>query len=141
MIVKEAMRRQVVRIGPASTLREAAEIMLATGEETLWVTEGGRLLGAVGLRDLFTLPVPASYAARMHEWRSEGELIEAWDKQLVGNIMSEHVLTVSEDMSLLRAAALMIGTGKHPLPVTRDGQIVGVLARSDVVRALLHGTS
>jgi len=131
------MRSEIVRIEPQATLREAAEMMLTTGVDTLWVMEGEQLVGVVGLRDLFTVPVPASYASRMHEWRSEGQLVEAWRGQQVSNIMAEQVLTVPEDLPLLRAASLMIGTGKHPLPVMREGRIVGVLERSDVVRALL----
>lgn len=137
MNVEDAMNLAVVQTGSTSTLREVAQMMLQHGVETLCVVDAGRLLGVVGLRDLFTTPVPASYASQMHEWTSEGQLLEAWQEQMVRDIMTEEVLTVSADTPLLRAAALMVSSGKHPLPVIGDGRVVGVLDRADVVRALL----
>jgi CBS domain-containing protein len=137
MNVEDAMNLTVVQTGPTSTLREVAYMMLLHGVETVCVIERGRLLGVVGLRDLFTTPIPASYAGQMHEWKSEGQLLGAWREQVIGDIMTEQVLTVPGGMPLLRAAALMISSGKHPLPVTSDGRVVGILSRADVVRALL----
>ena len=137
MLVKDAMQPGVVHIHPAVTLHEAAEKMLAHGVDTLFVMDDGRLLGVIGLRDLFTTPVSASRGGRMSDWRSEQQLAEAWQRQTVENVMNEQVLTVSDDLPLLRTASLMVNSGKHPLPVTRDGEIVGVIGRMDIVRALL----
>jgi len=39
---------------------------------------------------------------------------------------------------LLQAAALMPNSGKHPLPVRRDGRIVVIISREGTVRALLR---
>ncbi|MFO7974695.1 MAG: hypothetical protein R6V12_08675 [Candidatus Hydrogenedentota bacterium] len=39
-------------IGPAVTVAQAAKMLLATGEDTLWVCEGGRILGVVTKQDL-----------------------------------------------------------------------------------------
>jgi CBS domain-containing protein len=51
--------------------------------------------------------------------------------------MNEKVMSVVEETTLLRAVELMVNSGKHPLPVLRNGKVVGVISRIDVVRGLL----
>jgi CBS domain-containing protein len=137
MLVKDVMRSEVIHIGSPAILHEAAELMLARGVDTLLVMEDEQLLGVIGLRDLFTAPLSASYGNRMNNLRSEQDLFDIWQKQTVGNVMNDRVLTVTDEMPLMSAAALMVNSGKHPLPVTHDGKVVGMIARTDVVRALL----
>jgi CBS domain-containing protein len=37
----------------------------------------------------------------------------------------------------MKAVVVMVNEGLHPLPVLRDGRIVGIISRADAVRALL----
>jgi CBS domain-containing protein len=64
MIVKDCFHTELVQIHPDALLLEAAERMLASNTETLLIMEGNRLLGVIGLRDLFTAPVPSIMATR-----------------------------------------------------------------------------
>lgn len=137
MLVKDMMRTELISIGSQANLAEAAQTMLRHGVDALLVIDEGRVMGIVGLRDLFTTPISASHADRMYTWSSEQQLLEAWRSQTVYNLLNDEMLTVSEDLPLMQAAALMINSGKHPLPVTRCGEIVGIIDRIDVVRALL----
>jgi CBS domain-containing protein len=105
--------------------------------DTLLVMENDQLHGIVGLRDLFTVPIPAHYGGKMLHHEDEAHLLKIWVETPVQNLMNEQVLTVREDMDLLRALELMVNTGKHPLPVLRDGQVVGVISRMDITRALV----
>jgi CBS domain-containing protein len=131
------MCSEVVTISPDATLQEAADTMLRQCVETLLVMEAGALVGVVGLRDLFTTPRLASYGGRMTERRSEEALLETWSDTDVRRQMNDQPIVVSEELPLLAAAALMVNSGKHPLPVLRDGKVVGIISRSDVVRAVL----
>jgi CBS domain-containing protein len=137
MLVKDAMVMSVISIAPQATLREAAETMLARGVDTLFVMEDGQLVGVVGLRDLFTAPLRASWGSRMSEQRTEKSLTQVWRGHIVGNIMDTRVLTVPTEMALTQAAALMVNSGKHPLLVRQDGRFIGAISRADVMRALL----
>jgi CBS domain-containing protein len=138
MRVKDAMCREVVAVGPEATLQEAADRMRVHHVKTLLVMEEGVLVGVIGLRDLFTTPRPASYGGRMTERHSEEALLESWRSSHVRMQMNDQPLVVSEELPLLAAAALMVNGGKHPLPVLRDGQVVGVISRSDIVAAVLE---
>jgi CBS domain-containing protein len=137
MIVKDCFHTELVQIHPDATLLEAAERMLASNTETLLVMEGNRLLGVIGLRDLFTAPVPAYYGNTMLHHENEAKLLRIWKTTPVRNLMNERVLAVNEGVTLLRALQLMINTGKHPLPVLRDGKVIGTISRMDIVRALV----
>jgi CBS domain-containing protein len=137
MVVKDVMNTRVLSIEPQATLLEAAKKMLADGIDTLLVIENDELLGVIGLRDLFTAPIPAHYGNFMLRHENEAQLLNIWQSTPVQNLMNEKVISVSEETTLLRAVELMVNSGKHPLPVLRDGKVLGVISRADVVRELL----
>lgn len=141
MQVRDVMHSNVIQINPQATVLQAAELMSQHGVDTLLVMANNELLGVLGLRDLFTAPLPSRTKSRVSEQRTETQLQEIWQHLQVYELMGEDpALTVPEDFPLMKAAALMMNTGKHPLAVTQRGQVVGVLARSDVVRGLLADT-
>jgi CBS-domain-containing membrane protein len=54
----------------------------------------------------------------------------------VKNVMSPGATTVIEDTSAREMARLMHSKNIKRVPVMRDGKLVGIVARSDLVRAL-----
>jgi CBS domain-containing protein len=54
----------------------------------------------------------------------------------VADIMSPKPLTVSPDTPLSQIAALMAKQKVHTLPVMEGGQLVGIIGKMDLVRAL-----
>jgi CBS domain-containing protein len=50
--------------------------------------------------------------------------------------MVPHVITAEEETTLPELAELMIGHGVKRLPVVRDGRLVGIVSRADVVTAI-----
>ena len=57
----------------------------------------------------------------------------------VASIMSTNVHTLSPDMTVGQAVALMRRYGHEGFPVVRGDQLVGILTRSDIDRAVHHG--
>lgn len=137
LLVRNAMQIAKVHVQPATTLREAAELMVRHGVDAIPVMEQGRLKGMLRLADLLTAPISAHYDTRVPERRDEAQLLETWRRLPVRNIMNEQLITITEDTPLMKAAALMINNGRQRLPVVRDGQVVGLVSRVDIVRTLL----
>jgi len=54
----------------------------------------------------------------------------------VRDVMDRSVLCLSEEQSLTEAASLMVNRKLERVPVVREGALVGVLAREDIVRRL-----
>jgi CBS domain-containing protein len=142
MLVRDVMTPNVPAIALEATLTVAAEKMLADHTDTLFVVKGERLVGTIGLRDLFTAPVPAHFEGATLRQPDLDALRQVWNRTRVEHLMNTNVLSVTEDTPLLKAAEIMINSGKHPLPVLRQGAVVGMITRQAVVRAVLaarHG--
>jgi CBS domain-containing protein len=61
----------------------------------------------------------------------EKEKSEAKDK----DVMTKNVFTVSEDRTIDDIMRMMFGKGVHTLPVTKDGKLIGVIGKRDLVSA------
>ncbi|XP_077250927.1 uncharacterized protein LOC143890218 [Tasmannia lanceolata] len=58
-------------------------------------------------------------------------------KSKVGEIMSSPAITLSPDKTVLDAAALMLKAKIHRIPiVNKEGQVVGMVTRTDIFQAL-----
>lgn len=51
-------------------------------------------------------------------------------------VMSSPVIVVGPDDPLERAATLMVEKRVNPIPVVKDGKLVGIISRSDIVRLM-----
>jgi signal-transduction protein with cAMP-binding, CBS, and nucleotidyltransferase domain len=119
MQVRDGMSEVVLAVGPAHTLREAAERM----------TENG--IGAALVSD-DEMPVPSIVTERdilMSLGRGEDP-----DSERVSDHMSEGVVAAEPEWSLERAASEMSKRGIRHLVVFEDGDVAGILSIRDIVR-------
>lgn len=141
MIVADVMTRQIVTVMPGHSVRHAAQIMLDQHVSGLPVVDGdGMLVGILTEGDLlrrteFGAPSDEAGAWARANW-AEGNARDfvrshSWR---VEDVMSKPVLTATEDMPLSQAAILMGTRGVKRLPVTRNGQVVGIVSRADLLR-------
>jgi Zn-dependent protease/predicted transcriptional regulator len=95
---------------------------LRHGHRALPVVEGGRLVGIVSITD-------AKHLSH-----------DAWTTTPVGEVMTRTPLkTLAPEADLNAALELMVANGVHQLPIVRDGALVGMLSRSDVMRYMQLG--
>lgn len=114
--VLEVMSSPVRGIGPEASLDELRARLDAV--HGLPVLDDGALVGVVSRRDL-------------DEARSQRRPVNK-----VKSIMSRRPLTIDADASVERALALMTEHDVGRLPVLRGEHVVGIVARSDVLRVL-----
>ncbi len=55
---------------------------------------------------------------------------------LVGEIMTRHVITVSQETEVNLIAQLLTGNRIKRVPVVANGLVIGVVSRADIVRAM-----
>ncbi len=118
------------RIDPAALVDEALCLMHEHRVRHLLVMSRGELVGVVTDRDL-RRPHPA-------ERTSLRELYVVGRDVAVMHVMTSRLVTVEEDDSTAYAARLMIDNGVGCLPVVRDADVVGILTRTDLMRALSY---
>lgn len=117
--VGDIMTRGPVTITPGASMAKAARIMLENKFTALPVVEGGCLVGILTNSDLMRCIIA--------EYPGLKKVIP------VQNYMSDEVVTVEEDTTLLEAHRLMGTKRIRSLPVLRAGQLVGLVTRTDLM--------
>lgn len=139
MKARDLMTKEVVTVSPATGVRHAARIMLVRGVSGLPVMDDDAVLvGIVTEGDLLRraeLGGGAFVEAEMSGDQRARAYVRAhsWN---VGEVMSAGVVTIDEGTTIKRVAALMIEHGVKRLPVTREGALVGIVSRVDLLRVV-----
>lgn len=147
MTAAEVMTRAVVTIPPESTLRQAARLMTRHGISALPVVRDGLPVGIVSESDL--VAPDAAPAGQpdwwLHQLAGEVELAPEYMAALrdagrsVGQVMQPNPVWVPETATLREVSAHMAREGVRRVLVLRDGALVGILSRRDLVRAFAGG--
>lgn len=117
--VGEIMTLKPITVTPSSLIPKAARIMLENKITALPVMEDDKMVGILTNSDLMRF-ILAEYPGLK--------------KRIpVSHYMTDEVVTVDEDTSLLEAHRLMGTKRIRFLPVIRDGQMVGVVTRTDLM--------
>lgn len=144
MTAAEVMTRDVVTLAPEATLRQAARLMTRHRISALPVLKSGVVVGLVSEADLLqpgATPVPQA-DWWLHQLAGEVELAPEYMAALrdagrsVGQVMQPDPLWVPETATLPEVAALMAREGVRRVLVLRDGALVGIVSRRDLVRAM-----
>ncbi len=139
----DIMTREVVTVSPTDSISAAAALMLRHRISGLPVVDGqGALVGMVTEGDLLkrsetgTEPQISTWRAL---WLGPARLAERYVQthgRTVNQIMTHATVTASEQTSLSEVVALMESRNIRRIPVLRDGRLVGIISRADLLRAL-----
>ncbi|WP_305041556.1 CBS domain-containing protein [Geoalkalibacter sp.] len=143
---KDIMTREVISVTPETGVEELARLFMEKNISAMpVVTDGGKLFGIVTETDLVSqdrpLHIPTViaifdwviYLQSQKDFKAEVEKITA---QKVGEICVTDVVSCSPETSVAEIAQLMTENKAHLIPVVEDGQVVGVVARLDIIRAM-----
>lgn len=118
MRVADWMQRKLITINPQETLRTAWQLLRQHHIRHLPVVEEGRLIGIVTDRDL------------------RQAMPYLLDKVHIREVMTKRVVGVSLDVSIAKAADLMLRNKIGCLPVLEGEVLVGIITESDILRAV-----
>jgi CBS domain-containing protein len=144
MKVGNFMTTQVVTVHPDSLIGGAARLMMDCKISGLPVVDtGGRVVGMVTEHDLLRRIRNGTGSPRPH-WLQliveRGDAIADQSAHLseakVEEVMTRDPVTVTEATPIGEACRLIEERGFKRLPVVRDGKLVGIISRGDLVRAL-----
>jgi len=131
MLVKRYMRTKLVTVGPDEGANTALYLMKKSTVRHLLVTEGKKLLGIVTDRDFrLVRPSPATSL-------SIYEINYLLEKLKVKEIMTKKVITVAPETPIAEAARTLLNRRIGALPVLKDGELVGIISETDMLRALI----
>jgi CBS domain-containing protein len=133
MLARELMTRPVVTVGVDTPTKEAAQMLNSRGITAMPVLdEHDHVVGVLSEMDLLRDAVEPD--ARAHALPTTG--LPEPRATVVGQVMSQHPLTVTESTDLAEIADIMMMSAVKSVPVVRAGRVVGIVSRSDVIRML-----
>jgi len=146
MKAADVMTTEIVTVPPDAPVHAIAELLLRHGISAVPVVDaGGAPIGIISEGDL----MPRDEAAReaRHDWwlqiLSEGEAVHPdyvqflkSDRRCARDIMVSPVVTIDEAMALPAVAELLVQRKIKRVPVLRDGRIVGIVSRADLLKAI-----
>lgn len=145
MRVKDLMTTELITVGRESSLKAAARRMIEAGISGLLVTDvGGRLEGVITEADFVKTESGRRPAkrARLLQWFSNGQPKFPSNERLVGDVMTADVITLGPNADHAEAARLMQQAGIKRVPIVdKDGRPVGIVSRSDILRAFARPDS
>lgn len=148
MIAKNIMNRDVVSIGGDDTLKEAVILMVKHRVSGLPVIDKNKnIIGIISQSDIIkhgkrplileTVDLLEIFIYEQAPEEYEEELKKALTLK-VKNVMTDNIITVSENTSVGRIAHLMIKNEINRLPVIKDGKLVGIIGREDIIKAIAN---
>jgi CBS domain-containing protein len=144
MLVRDIMSREVMTVTPDTPVPALAALFADRGISGVPVVEAdGSLIGLVTEGDLIRRLVaeneqPRSWLSRM--FGSSPQQAHQYAQvhgQRARDVMSTQLQVLSEDDTVSHAAALLEKHHIRRLPVVKNGKLLGILSRADLMRAVL----
>ena len=141
MRVADVMTVDVLTVGPETSLKDVAGLLASRGISGCPVVDAdGLLLGVVSEADILAKERRPPHQTRFghllgYAEPSDGKALA----RTAGEAMTSPAITVDSARRVDAAAALMLDRSVNRLPVVgRDGKLVGIVTRADLVRAFVH---
>ena len=146
MDAAEIMTRFVVTVPPGATMNEIAKSLAQHAISGVPVCESdGTLVGIVTEGDLVR-PLLRSREKRRDWWLRHladgSDLAPEFLNYVKGgqgaarDLMRADVITATETTSIADIAEMMVKNDIKRIPITRDGKLVGIVTRADLVKAI-----
>ena len=133
MKVRQWMTRSVMTLKPQDSLQHAHDRLRKYWINQFPVVHDGTLVGIVTDRD-----IRDAYPSSLRRIRTE-DIEEFAGERTVDQVMTREVVTISPEATLREAALRLRQYRLGALPVMEEGQLVGIITRSDLLEAMLAG--
>jgi CBS domain-containing protein len=153
--VKDFMNRNVIYLSPDDTIFEAAKILSQCNIAGAPIVDKDKVVGVISISDIIkfvdiklgvlpkidtpglsSLLLALVQMQKMHhDFQKELQKITS---SKIRQVMSKAVITVSPSTTLVEAAEIMEKHDINRLPVVSEGKLVGIVARADLIKALVY---
>ena len=137
LLVEDVVEPIQYRVYPDTPYSEVADLMVRRGLQAVPVVgEGYGFLGVITTGEALNELVSQARVESVG-----GSSASAREEPTAREIMTRTVMCISEEQSLIEAASIMVNRDVEQLPVIREGEVVGLLTRGEVLQWLFSDTS
>lgn len=143
MKASDIMTRPVVTVAPDTPVQRIAALLLERRISAVPVTHEGSVVGIVSEGDLMQRPENAT--ERGHSWWLETftdsetlarDYAKTHGRRAI-DVMTRPVISIGEETEIGEIARLLDARRIKRVPVVREGKLVGIVSRADLLRALV----
>jgi len=140
----DIMSRDLVTVEYGTELQEAWSLLRKHKVKALPVVDRARrVIGIITFVDFMknaNLDVFEGFDAKLRHFIRRTRSLHSDKPEVVGQIMTRHVRTVSEDMHIVELVPLLSDMGLHHVPVLdKERRLAGMITQSDLIAALYRG--
>ena len=156
MEVRDIMHRDVISVRPDMTVKEVARVLVENNiNGAPVVDEEGHLVGIITMADLISLVKRRMEALGFVVAMTPFDIFDFYAMEIaaenrdalreisnvrVSEIMKKKVHFVREDDDILDVVNILSRKDISRVPVVdRDGRVIGIVARSDIIRLIAEG--
>ena len=144
LLAKDIMHRTLITVPPEATLKEVANLLFKHKIPGMPVLDkSGRVLGEVTEKELIKAAVPPEYRKAQKSKKILPDpfetLVSKEDEIKARDFMSKKFVTASESTPVTKLAYLMLDNNVRRVEIVRNGKLVGIVLRSDIVGKIIRG--
>ncbi len=146
LTAKDIMTKDVITVNPDTSIEKLSSILVKNEISGVPVVDdSGALIGIVTENDLINqnkrlhIPTVVSFldaAIYLESSKKFEQDVKRLTATRVGDICTRKVITITEDAMVPDIATIMSDKKAHLLPVMRDGRVVGIVGKRDMVKAV-----
>jgi CBS-domain-containing membrane protein len=142
---KDIMTRDVITVKPTTSIEDLARLLMKHQiNGTPVVDDNGNLKGVVTENDLISknsrLHIPTIFRLFDAFIPLGASRLEVEIKKMaafaVGDICTRDMITVDDETSVEEIATIMTEKKIHLLPVLKEGKLIGIIGKKDLIRGM-----
>ncbi len=131
--VANIMTRDVHTVNVNNSLQEANDLFSKYHIRHIPVVSGEKLIGILSHTDILRISFGNTFGDNQ-----DGTDEAIFNMLSINQVMKHSPVTVSPDNTLKEAAEILAEKEFHALPVTKDGNLAGIITTTDIIRYFLN---
>lgn len=129
--VSTIMTKNVIKLNLKDELTKAETLFKKHNIRHIPVVSGSKIIGMLSYSDLLRI----SFADAVYEDEEIDSVV--YDMFDISQVMTKNIVSVTENTTIKETAEILASKEFHALPVVKDGNLVGIVTTTDLMKYLL----
>lgn len=131
--ISTIMTTNIVKLNLKDELSKAESLFKNHKIRHIPVVNGNKIIGMLSMSDLLRI----SFVDSAFEDEDEIDTV-VYDMFDISQVMTKNIVTITSDTTIREAAEILASKEFHALPVLKDGDLIGIVTTTDLIKYLLE---